>query len=144
MESGTVSRANQCKRCETDDVFTDIRWNTMNGIELKVKVTYCNHCGDRERQIFVIPDKEPEREIYHDSKQEGVWHVVETQPNLGEIKGTTRSMIGLGYSGEQAKLIGNIDYMFEEAVRLGLCTGDEALNIGRTTGLIFGKHTGKL
>jgi hypothetical protein len=50
----------------------------------------------------------------------------------------------LGYTDEQSELVGQIDDLFERAVELDLCTGDEAIIIGQACGRIFGKHTGKL
>lgn len=144
MITGTTVRASTCKHCQSDDIFTEVQWEKINGMELKVKVTHCNYCTDEERYVFYVPALGQEIEIYHDIKQEDVWHAITEQPSLSEIKGTTKAMAEVGYTKEQSKLIGNIDYMFEEAVRLNLCTGDEAINIGHSTGMIFGKHTGKL
>lgn len=60
------------------------------------------------------------------------------------MQGTVELCLELGYTPEQAELIGKIDDLFEEAIKLGLCTGDDARMIGQTIGIIFGKHTGKI
>jgi hypothetical protein len=60
------------------------------------------------------------------------------------MQGTVRMCLELGYTPEQAELIGQIDDLFEEAVKLELCSGEEAEMIGQKVGLIFGRHTGKL
>ena len=58
--------------------------------------------------------------------------------------GTVKMCLQVGYTPEQAELIGKIDDCFEEAQKLNLCTGDEAQAIGVYAGTIMGKHTGKL
>ncbi len=60
------------------------------------------------------------------------------------MKGTVDFCLKVGYTREQADLIGKIDDLFEEAIKLDLCTGDEAIAIGTYAGEVFGKHTGKL
>lgn len=59
------------------------------------------------------------------------------------MEGTVKALKQLGYTDEQAELLGKLDDLFEEAIKVDLCTGDEAENIGITVGRIFGKHTGK-
>lgn len=60
------------------------------------------------------------------------------------MEGTVKMCKEVGYTDEQAELIGKLEDLMEEAQKLDLCTGDEAEKIGRFTGIIFGKHTGKL
>ena len=60
------------------------------------------------------------------------------------MQGTVKMCLELGYTQEQAELIGRLDDLFEEAIKLDLCTGNEAEMIGQKVGLIFGKHTGKI
>ncbi|KKM80390.1 hypothetical protein LCGC14_1340360 [marine sediment metagenome] len=60
------------------------------------------------------------------------------------MEGTVKDAKAFSYSNEQAELLGQMDDLFEEAQKLKLCTGDEAVDIGKYVGLIFGKHTGKL
>lgn len=60
------------------------------------------------------------------------------------MQGTVTTCKQLGYTDEQSKLIGDIDDLFEQAIKLDLCTPDEAIAIGMAVGEIFGKHTGKL
>ena len=60
------------------------------------------------------------------------------------MQGTVNLCLELGYTQEQTDLIGRMDDLFEEAVKLDLCTGDEAQIIGQKVGIIFGKHTGKI
>jgi len=60
------------------------------------------------------------------------------------MEGTIRDAKAFGYSDKQAELLGQMDDLFEEAQKLELCTGDEAIDIGKHVGLVFGKHTGKL
>ena len=60
------------------------------------------------------------------------------------MQGTVKACLEIGYSKDQSELIGKIDDIFEEAVKLDLCSGDEAEAIGRAVGTIMGKHTGKL
>lgn len=36
-----------------------------------------------------------------------------------------------------------MDDLFEEAIKLGLCSGQEAKTIGQLIGTIFGEHTRK-
>ena len=60
------------------------------------------------------------------------------------MQGTVRVCKQIGYTDAQAELIGKIDDIFEEAVKLDLCSGDEAEAIGRAVGTVMGKHTGKL
>ena len=60
------------------------------------------------------------------------------------MKGTVDMCIQVGYTKEQAELIGKIDDLFEEAIKLDLLTGTESIAIGRAAGAIMGKHTGKL
>ncbi len=60
------------------------------------------------------------------------------------MQGTINMCLELGYTKDQANLIGKLDDLFEEAAKLDLCTGDEAEKIGIHVGNIFGKHTGKL
>jgi len=59
-------------------------------------------------------------------------------------QGTENVCLDLGYTPEQANLIGRIDDLFEEAIRLDLMTGDEAQALGVAVGQVMGKHTGKL
>ena len=60
------------------------------------------------------------------------------------MQGTVKACLEIGYSKEQSDLIGKIDDLFEEAVKLDLCTGDEAIAIGMAVGKAIGKHTCKL
>jgi hypothetical protein len=61
------------------------------------------------------------------------------------MQGTVNMCKDLGYTNAQAEFIGKLDDMLEEAHKtLGLCTGDEAEQIGVYVGTIFGKHTGKI
>ena len=60
------------------------------------------------------------------------------------MQGTINACLELGYTKEQAELIGKIDDVFEEAVKLDLCSGDEAERIGAAVGTVMCKHTGKL
>jgi hypothetical protein len=60
------------------------------------------------------------------------------------MQGTVKMCLEVGYTQEQAELIGKMDDLFEEAAKLDLCTGDEAESIGHSVGVIFGRHTGKL
>jgi len=60
------------------------------------------------------------------------------------VQGTVKACLEIGYTKQQAELVGKIDDIFEEAVKLDLCSGDEAEAIGRAVGTIMGKHTGKL
>ena len=50
----------------------------------------------------------------------------------------------IGYTNEQSELIGKIDDLFEEAIKLDLVSPNEAIEIGKFVGQIAGKHTGKL
>ena len=59
------------------------------------------------------------------------------------MQGTVKACLEIGYTKQQAELVGKIDDIFEEAVKLDLCSGDEAEAIGRVVGTIMGKHTGK-
>ncbi len=59
------------------------------------------------------------------------------------MQGTVNECKRLGYTDEQAELISKLDDLFEEAIKLDMCTGDEAEGIGRVVGAVFGKHTGK-
>jgi len=60
------------------------------------------------------------------------------------MQGTIDFCKQIGYTDEQAELIGRMDDLFEEAIKLNLLTGDEAVESGRFVGEIMGKHTGKL
>lgn len=60
------------------------------------------------------------------------------------MQGTINECLKLGYTTAQATLIGQIDDLFEEAIKLDLCTDKEAITIGLTCGRIFGQHTGKI
>jgi hypothetical protein len=60
------------------------------------------------------------------------------------MQGTVELCVQVGYTQEQAELIGKVDDLFEEAVKLDLCSGDEAEAIGKAVGTVMGKHTGKL
>lgn len=60
------------------------------------------------------------------------------------MQGTVDLCLRLGYKPEQATLIGKIDDLFEEAIRLDLVSEDEALNLGAIFGRVAGKHTGIL
>jgi len=60
------------------------------------------------------------------------------------MQGTVKACLELGYTKEQAELVGKLDDVFEEAIKLNLCTADEAIEIGQYVGTKFGKHTGKL
>lgn len=60
------------------------------------------------------------------------------------MQGTVDFAKSIGYTDEQAELIGKIDDLLEEAQKLDMCTGDEAEQIGAFSGLIFGQHTGIL
>ncbi len=59
------------------------------------------------------------------------------------MRGTVNWCKKLGYTDPQAELIGKLDDLFEEAIKLDLCTGDGAQKIGVFTGKVFGSHTGK-
>ena len=60
------------------------------------------------------------------------------------MQGTVKVCKQMGYTDAQAELIGKIDDLFEEAIKLDLCTGDEATAIGAAVGRVFGRHTGKI
>ena len=59
------------------------------------------------------------------------------------MQGTVEFAKKVGYTEEQAKLIGDLDDLFEKAIALDLCTGDEAQAIGTAVGMVFKEHTGK-
>lgn len=60
------------------------------------------------------------------------------------MEGTVKANKAIGHSDAQAELLGKMDDLFEEGIKLDLCTGDEAQATGAYVGTIFGKHTGKL
>lgn len=60
------------------------------------------------------------------------------------MQGTVDACKQIGYTNEQSELIGKIDDLFEEAIKLDLVSPDEAIKIGMFVGQIAGKHTGKL
>ncbi len=59
-------------------------------------------------------------------------------------QGTVNACKELGYTEEQSKLIGQIDDLFEEAVKLDLVSPTEAIKVGMFFGEQAGKHTGKI
>ena len=59
------------------------------------------------------------------------------------MKGTEDYAKKCGFTDEQAAFIGRLDDMFEEAQKLGLVTGDQAEAIGRYTGIMMAKTTGR-
>lgn len=60
------------------------------------------------------------------------------------MQGTVNMCLKLGYTKEQSELIGKLDDLFEEAIKLDLCTEDEATRIGENVGRTFGRHTNKI
>jgi hypothetical protein len=49
----------------------------------------------------------------------------------------------LGYSPEQAELLGQMDDLFEEAIKLELLDPKDAIVLGQVAGTIMGRKTGK-
>ena len=66
------------------------------------------------------------------------------EKEIKDMQGTVKMCLELGYTKEQAELIGKLDDLFEEAIKLGLCSDKEATQIGISTGTTFGKHTGHI
>lgn len=60
------------------------------------------------------------------------------------MEGTVKMCRELGYTDQQAELVGKIDDLFEEAIKLDMISPLDALQLGRQFGLFAGKHTGKL
>lgn len=59
------------------------------------------------------------------------------------MKGTVKECRRLGYTEEQAKLMGDLDDLFEQAVKCGLVCEDDAVVVGQVVGTMALKHTGK-
>jgi len=60
------------------------------------------------------------------------------------MQGTVKACLELGYTKEQAELIGKIDDDCEEAVKLDLISEVDALAFGQLFARISGKQTGKV
>jgi hypothetical protein len=59
------------------------------------------------------------------------------------MEGTVRLCLKLGYTQEQAELIGRIDDDFEGAIKLGLLSDEEAIQCRQQFARFTGKRTGK-
>ena len=60
------------------------------------------------------------------------------------MEGTVKGCLQLGYTKEQAELMGEIDDLFEKAISLGLLSDFEAIYVGEIFGKLAGKRTGKI
>ena len=60
------------------------------------------------------------------------------------MRGTVNVCKKLGYTDEQAELIGKLDDLYEEAIRLDLISANEAIRLGQEFGRSAGKHVGIL
>ena len=60
------------------------------------------------------------------------------------MQGTVNACKKLGYTDEQSELIGKIDDLFEEAIKSGLISPEDAVRFGQEFGRSAGKYTGKL
>ena len=58
--------------------------------------------------------------------------------------GTVKMCLDLGYTAEQSDLVGDIDELFEKAIKLKLISGDDAQRLGQICGQMCGEYTGKL
>ena len=59
------------------------------------------------------------------------------------IKGTVNAARAVGYSPQQAEIVGCVDRLFESAVRLGLVSDKDAVEMGQDMGRRSGRFTGK-
>ncbi|HDZ26382.1 hypothetical protein LCGC14_1149280 [marine sediment metagenome] len=59
------------------------------------------------------------------------------------MEGTVTECMRIGYTKEQSELIGRIDDLFEEAIKINLINEDDALQLGKVFGTMAGKFTGK-
>lgn len=59
------------------------------------------------------------------------------------MKGTVSVCRQLGYTEEQAGLMGELDDLVERAIKVGLVGDDDAIVIGQVVGTMALKHTGK-
>jgi len=64
--------------------------------------------------------------------------------NVDPIQGTVKAVLSLGYTPEQAELVGCIDQLFERAVELEMISPADAVFLGQELGMVSGKYTGKL
>jgi len=58
------------------------------------------------------------------------------------MNGATEQWVKLGYTQQQAEVIDKLDDLFEKAIEVKLCSGDQATAIGVTVGKIFGRFAG--
>ncbi|MBA7580532.1 hypothetical protein ES708_22424 [subsurface metagenome] len=59
------------------------------------------------------------------------------------MEGTVKEGRALGYTDEQARLMGVLDDVFEEAIEAGLVSGADAIVVGQVVGTMSMRHTGK-
>ena len=60
------------------------------------------------------------------------------------MQGTVNACKEIGYTDPQAELMGRIDDLFEEAIKVGLLPEEDVLTLGKTCGKMAGKFTGKI
>lgn len=60
-----------------------------------------------------------------------------------QVKGTVRAMKQIGYTDEQSQLMGDIDDLFEQAIKVGLVSDKDAIVVGQVVGTMALHHTGK-
>lgn len=60
------------------------------------------------------------------------------------MEGTKQAALQIGYTSEQAKLLSDLDDLFEKAIELKLLSEEQVTELGQLCGLMTANFTGKV